>query len=444
MSTTILISGGRIIDPGQGIDEVADLLITKGKIAWIGDKGKAPSQPDLTTIDATGLIVCPGFIDLHCHLREPGFEDKETIATGTKAAARGGFTTICCMPNTNPPLDTQSSIDYVKKAAEVEGAVQVLPIGCVTKGRQGKEITEMSELAKAGAIGFSDDGEPVASSRIMSLAMDYSQASGLPIIDHCEDQELSDGGFMNDGWVSARLGLKGIPKVAEEITVARDLALAQLTNARLHIAHVSTADSVELIRQAKDKGTTVTAEVTPHHLTLTEERVMGSKLEEHNQLTYDTNAKVNPPLRNKEDIAALIKGLKDGTIDAIATDHAPHTLVDKMCEFGLAAFGISGLETALACLMSLVHSDQLDLNTLISKLTSEPARIIGTRYGELGTLKPGCRADVALFDPNKEWTVSSLDFASKGRNTPFDGCHLKGNVMITIVGGKIVYKLNSK
>ncbi|MBM4446967.1 MAG: dihydroorotase [Chloroflexi bacterium] len=440
MPHNLIISGGHIIDPSQGIDKIADLLITKGKISWIGDKGKAPSQPDLHTVDATGLIVCPGFIDLHCHLREPGFEDKETIGTGTKAAAKGGFTTVCCMPNTNPPLDNQTSIDYVKKTAEIEGTVQVLPIGCITKGRQGKELTEMNELAKVGVIGFSDDGDTVASSRIMSLAMDYSQVLGLPIIDHCEDKELSDNGFMNDGWVSARLGLKGMPKAAEEIVVARDLALAQLTGAKLHIAHVSTDGSVELIRRAKEKGVSVTAEVTPHHLTLTEERVMGSQLKENKQLAYDTNAKVNPPLRTKEDIAALIKGLNGGIIDAIATDHAPHTLVDKMCEFGLAAFGISGLETALACLMGLVHSGQLDLKTLISKLTFEPARIIGTKYGELGTLKTGCPADVTLLDPNKEWVVDSHDFASKGKNTPFDGCSFKGRIIMTIVAGKTVYR----
>jgi dihydroorotase len=440
MPTNLLISGGHILDPSQEIDKVADLLITKGKIAWLGDKGSAPSQSDLTTIDATGLIVCPGFIDLHCHLREPGFEDKETIATGTKAAAKGGFTTICCMPNTNPPLDTQASIDYVKKTAEIEGTVQVLPIGCITKGRQGKELTEMSELANAGVIGFSDDGDPVASSRIMSLAMDYSHALDLPVIDHCEDKELSDGGSMNDGWVATRLGLKGIPKAAEEIMVARDIALALLTGAKLHIAHASTNGSVELIRRAKEKGIAITAEVTPHHLTLTEERIMSSQLEKHNQLTYDTNAKVNPPLRTEEDVAALIKGLKDGTIDAIATDHAPHTSMDKMCEFELAAFGISGLETALACMMTLVHAGQLDLKTLISKLTFEPAKIIGTRYGELGTLKPGCQADVTLFNPNKEWTVDSRDFVSKGKNTPFHGCQFKGKVTATIVAGRVAYK----
>jgi dihydroorotase len=274
----------------------------------------------------------------------------------------------------------------------------------------------------------------------MSLAMDYSQSLGLPIIDHCEDKELSDGGFMNDGWVSARLGLKGIPKAAEEIMVARDILLAQMTGAKLHIAHVSTEGSVDLIRRAKEKGISVTAEVTPHHLTLTEEIVMGGQQKKNKQLIYDTNAKVNPPLRTREDITALIQGLNDGTIDAIATDHAPHTLVDKMCEFGLAAFGISGLETAFACLMSMVHSGQLDLKTLISKFTAEPAKIIGARYGELGTLKPGCRADVTLFDPNKEWLVDSREFASRGKNTPFDGYHFKGKVQMTIAAGQVVYK----
>jgi dihydroorotase len=440
MATNILISGGHILDPGQGIDKVADLLISKGKIAWIGNKGTAPGQSDSKTIDATGLVVCPGFIDLHCHLREPGFEDKETISTGTRAAARGGFTTVCCMPNTNPSLDSRASIDYVKQVAEAEGIVQVLPIGCITKARQGKEMAEMNELAEAGVIGFSDDGDSVASSRIMSLAMDYSRSLGLPIIDHCEDKGLSDGGFMNDGWVSARLGLKGIPKAAEEVIVARDIALAQMTGARIHIAHASTEGSVELIRRAKEKGIKVTAEVTPHHLTLTEERVMGSQLKKNESLAYDTNAKVNPPLRTKEDIAALIQGIKDGTIDAIATDHAPHTLEDKMCEFGLAAFGISGLETAFACLISLVHDGRLDLKTLISKLTVEPAGIIGTRYGELGTLRSGCKADVTIFDSDREWIVDSRNFASKGKNTPFNGYTFKGQVIMTVVAGQIVYK----
>lgn len=440
MATALLVSGGRIIDPSQGIDKAADLLISKGKIAWIGDKGTSPPQTDLKTVVAAGLIVSPGFVDLHCHLREPGFEDKETISTGTKAAARGGFTTVCCMPNTNPPLDNQSSIDYVKKTAENAGVVQVLPIGCITKGRQGKELTEMNELAEMGVIGFSDDGNPVTSSRVMSLGMDYSKALGLPVIDHCEDKELSDGGLMNDGWVSARLGLKGMPNASEEIVVSRDILLAQMTDAKLHIAHVSTAGAVELIRRAKDKGVAVTAEVTPHHLTLIDSRVMGIEPGKNERLAYDTNAKVNPPLRTEEDIAALIQGLKDGTIDAIATDHAPHTLADKICEFGLAAFGISGLETAFGCLMSLVNDQRISLKTLISKLTIEPGKIIGIRYGELGTLKPGCRADITIFDPKKEWTVDSRKFASKGKNTPFNGYRFKGKVLMTIAAGQLVYK----
>ena len=442
MSTSLLIKGGRLLDPSQKIDGIGDLLITEGKIACLGDEDTTSPQLDSTTIDATGFVVCPGFIDLHCHLREPGFEDKETIATGTRAAARGGFTTICCMPNTNPPLDNQSSIDYVKRTAGFKGTVRVLPIGCITKARQGKELTEMNELAEAGAIGFSDDGDPVASSRVMYLAMKYSRTLGLSIIDHCEDKELANGGFINDGWVATRIGLKGIPAAAEEIIVARDLILAKLTGARLHITHISTKGSVELVRRAKEAGITVTAEVTPHHLTLTEERVMGWQSDKNNQLTYDTNAKINPPLRTMEDTAALIQGLRDGTIDIIATDHAPHTSIDKMCEFGLAAFGISGLETAFGCLMSLVHSGELDLMTLVSKLTQEPARTIGTRYGETGTLRPGCQADITLFDPDQEWVVNSQDFASKGKNTPFDGCEFKGKIIATIVAGKIVYQEN--
>jgi len=439
----MLITGGHLFDPGQGIDKVGDLLVAEGKIAWLGDKGKTPKATQ-NVIDASGFFVCPGFIDLHCHLREPGFEDKETIATGTMAAARGGFTTVCCMPNTNPPLDTQSSIDYVRKAAEAGGMVRVLPIGCITKGRQGKELTEMFELAAAGVVGFSDDGEPLSSSRIMYLAMEYSGNLGLPIIDHCEDKELSDGGLMNDGWVSARLGIKGIPAASEEIMVARDLALASLTGARLHVCHVSTKGSVELVRRAKEHGVLVTAEVTPHHLTLSEERVMGARYEEGNQLAYDTNAKVNPPLRTKEDAPALIVGLRDGVLDAIATDHAPHTLVDKMCEFGIASFGISGLETAFACLMTLVHNGELDLQTLISRLTTGPAQILGNKAGDFGMLKPGCQADIALFDPNKEWLVDSSSFASKGKNTPYDGYRFKGKVMTTIVAGEVVYHDNKK
>jgi len=427
---SLLIYGGHIIDPSQTIDEVGNLLITEGEIAWLGKGDITPPQPDYNVLHTEGLVVCPGLIDLHCHLREPGFEEKETIATGTQAAARGGFTTICCMPNTNPPLDNQSTIHYVKLKADTEGVVRVLPIGCISKGRKGEELVEMSELASAGVVGYSDDGDPVRDSHLMRQALDYGRALDLPIIDHCEDNALTEGGVMNEGAVSTRLGLHGIPAIAEEIMVARDLVLAQVTGARLHIAHVSTEGSVDLIRRAKDRGVLVTAEVTPHHLTLSEEEVS-----DHN-----TNAKVNPPLRTKKDIQALVQGLKENVIDIIATDHAPHAEADKLGEFNKAAFGISGLETALGSVMSLVHEGQLTLSALIAKLTSEPARILGNKYGKLGTLAIGAPADVTIFDRDKEWVVDTTTFASKGKNTPLAGSLLKGKVMATIFQGKLVYK----
>ena len=427
---SLLIQGGKIIDPSQGIELTGNLLITEGKISWRGKGEETPPQPDYDVLNARGLVVCPGFIDLHCHLRQPGDEEKETIATGTKSAARGGFTTVCCMPNTNPPLDNQTAVEFIKSRSALEGVVRVLPIGCISKGRKGEELAEMGELALCGVIAFSDDGEPVPNAYLMRQALDYSRAFDLPVIDHCEDKALTEGGQINEGVISTRLGLRGIPGAAEEIMVARDLTLAELTGGRLHIAHVSTGGSVELIRRAKEKGIKVSAEVTPHHLTLTEERVIG----------YDTNAKVNPPLRTKEDIKALVRGLNDNTIDIIATDHAPHTEADKLCEFDLAPFGISGFETALGSLMSLVHGGELSLVTLIAKLTYEPARIIGNRYGGLGTLAIGAPADVTIFDPNLEWVVEPKDFASKGRNTPLAGERLKGRVMATIYQGSLVYK----
>jgi dihydroorotase len=384
--------------------------------------------------DASGLVVCPGFIDLHCHLREPGFEGKETIATGTKAASKGGFATVCCMANTEPPLDTPAVVDWVKQKASRDGLVAVLPIGCVTRGRKGDELTDMAGLAEAGVLAFSDDGDPVASSQIMRRAMENIRDLGLPIIDHCEDKALSDNGIINEGQMSAKLGIKGIPAAAEEVMVARDLTLAKRTRARLHIAHASTKGSVELIRRAKEEGISVTAEVTPHHLTLTEERIMG----ESPNKPLNTNAKVNPPLRTKEDIQALIEGLKNGVLDAIATDHAPHTLADKNCGLELAAFGISGFETAFGCLMSLVHQGEISLAQLISKLTCEPAKVIG-KNNELGTLKAGALANITILDPDREWIVDSRNFASKGKNTPYDGYKFKGKVMATISRGKLVY-----
>jgi dihydroorotase len=446
----MLIYGGRILDPSQGIDQVGDLFVDKGKLVQIGEGMPtviASKARQSLAINATGLIVCPGFIDLHCHLREPGFEGKETIATGTKAAAIGGFTAICCMANTNPPLDNRAVVDWVKQKASKDGYVHVLPAGCITKGRKGEEICQMAELAEAGVVAFSDDGDPVTDSQVMRHAMDYSRGLGLPVMDHCEDKSLSISGVMNEGRVSAKLGLRGIPAAAEEVMVARDIALAKLTGAKIHIAHVSTCGSVELIRYAKDKGISVTAEVTPHHLTLTEERIIGNteviaSEAKQSQLTYDTSAKVNPPLRTEEDINCLIRGLEHGVIDAIATDHSPHTLADKNCDIGLAAFGISGFETAFGCVMSLVHKGEISLTTLISKLTREPARVIG-RESELGNLKPGVPANITLFDPDREWIVNSQNFSSKGKNTPFDGCKFKGKVMATIVDGRIAYMDNS-
>jgi dihydroorotase len=408
---------------------VGSLLISQGKISWVGRGKESPPDTEYDIIDAEGLTVCPGFIDLHCHLRQPGFEEKETIASGTRAAARGGFTTICCMPNTEPSLDNKNTIEYVKATAAREGAIRVLPIGCVSKGRRGRELADMGELANAGVIGFSDDGDPVLTPELMRRALEYSRSANLPIIDHCEDKALTGGGQMNEGAVSAELGLDGIPGAAEENIVARDLALAETTGGWVHIAHASTAGSVELIRRAKEKGIRVTAEATPHHLTLTEERVRG----------LNTSAKVNPPLRTERDVKALIQGLKDNTIDIIATDHAPHNEADKSQPLDLAPFGISGFETALGSLVGLVQRGDISLTIIIAKLTAAPARILGQKYG-LGTLAVGATADVTIFDPNMEWVVDTKLFASKGKNTPLAGKKLRGRVMATIYGGEIVYK----
>jgi dihydroorotase len=424
----ILVCGGHIIDPSQEMDMTGDLLIDKGKISQAGTGCGRSLPEDCVVLDAEGMIVCPGFIDIHCHLRQPGYEDKETIATGTCAAANGGFTTVCCMPNTEPPIDAKATVEYVIKLAATEGAVRVLPVGCVTRGRAGIELADLGELSISGAVAFSDDGNPVADSSLMHRALEYSRDSGLPIIDHCEDLNISRDGVMNEGELADEMQLKGIPPSAEDTAVARDIELARSTGGRLHIAHVSTAGSVELIRNAKAEGIPITAEVTPHHLTLTQDIV-----EHHN-----TNAKVNPPLRTAEDVSALVAGLKEGVIDAIATDHAPYTAEDKLCDFNNAAFGISGLETALGSLMDLVHRGEIELTTLVSKLTYEPALFL--RRPDLGTLKPGVQADVVVFDPKAEWIVNPDEFVSKGRNTPLTGKVLTGRVMLTLFRGTIVYR----
>lgn len=436
----ILIRGGRVVDPSQNLDGIADLLITDGKIAVV-QKNLAVSD-EVQTLDASGKVVAPGFVDLHCHLREPGEEHKETISSGTQAALRGGFTTICCMPNTKPAIDSRSVVEHVLEMASATKGARVFPIGAVTRGRQGKELTDMGELSAAGVVGFSDDGNPVASSLLMRHALEYSSMFGRPIISHCEDPELAQGGVMNEGAVSTVLGLKGVPAAAEEIMVARDLALARLTGGYLHLAHVSTAGSVELIRRAKDQGIKVTAEVTPHHLLLTEDLIAGtpaalpwSGLQDFNSPgLYDTNTKVNPPLRTEADLAALRSGLRDGVIDAIATDHAPHLLTDKECEYGYAAFGISGLETALGMVLALVHRKKLDLPTLVERMSCAPARIAGLAAG---TLRAGSTADVTILDPLREWVVDPSQFASLGKNTPLAGYILKGKVTMTIVGGEV-------
>ena len=429
----LLLYGGRIIDPDQGIDEVGNLLVNEGSVSWRGSVGMPPPISDYDVLPVAGLIVCPGFIDLHCHLRQPGFEEKETITTGSRAAARGGFTTICCMPNTNPPLDNPATVGYVTETAAREAVVRVLPVGCVSKGREGEALAPLVEMASAGVVGFSDDGAPVSNPLIMHQALDHSRGLDLPVIDHCQDMSLTQDGQVNEGIVSARLGLKGMPAAAEEVMVTRDLALARQTGGWLHIAHITTEGSVSLVRRAREQGIRVTTEVTPHHLTLTEEAVDG----------YNTSAKVNPPLRTGRDIQALINGLKDNVIDVIATDHAPHTEAEKQCDFTRAEFGISGFETALGSLMSLVHDGQLTLATLITKLTIAPARIIGDKYGKLGTLAVGAIADITVFDHDQDWVVDISAFASKGKNTPLDGVTLKGRVMATIAQGGLVYKDDS-
>ena len=434
----ILVRGGRIVDPSQGVDRVADLLIEGGAISGIGE---GITHEGAQTVDAAGLVVSPGFIDLHCHLREPGFEYKETIASGTMAAARGGFTTVCAMPNTDPVMDTRATVEFVLNKARDEGAVRVLPIGAVTKGSRGAELAEMAELADTGVVGFSDDGHPVADANVMRQALSYSSSFGLPIINHCEVPELSAGGVMNEGWTANRLGLRGIPNASEEAMVARDIALAETTGGRLHIAHASTAGTVELVRGAKARGISVTCEVTPHHLTLTDEAILGhagchGAFAPLSETAYDTNAKVAPPLRSRGDREAMVEGLRDGTVDFVATDHAPHGRTDKLCTFDEAANGISVLETALGSLMSLVHGGALTLPQLIESLTAAPARFLGMN---LGTLKAGSPADVTIFDPSAEWLVDPGEFASKGKNTPLAGTKLRGRVVATIAAGGVVY-----
>jgi len=439
VSERLLISGGRVVDPASGRDEVADVLVEDGRVARVGRELVANGA---RVIDAGGLVVAPGFVDLHTHLREPGLEYKEDIASGTRAAARGGFTTVCAMPNTEPAMDTRSVVEFVLRAAGERAAVRVLPVGAVTRGRQGAELAELADLAEAGCVAFSDDGAPVADATVMRRALEYAGGLGLAVIDHCEEPSLARDGVMHEGWVSTRLGLRGQPAAAEEAMVARDIALAQATGAHVHIAHISTRGAVEAVRAAKARGVRVTAEVTPHHLTLTHEAVAFGAGGRAAELAYETNAKVNPPLRSADDVAACVEGLADGTIDCIATDHAPHAVIEKLCEFDDAAFGISGLETAFALSMRLVHDGRLTLAALVERMTVAPARVLGLGRSVpgIGTLAEGAPADVVVLDPEATWVVDPQRFASKGRNTPLAGSELRGRVIATIAGGRVVFE----
>jgi len=431
---SLLIKGGRVIDPASKIDGVGDVLIEEGKIKAVSGKQKAmptgrqAASSNAQIIDAKGCLVLPGLIDMHAHLRDPGRPDKETIASGSRAAALGGFTTVCCMANTSPPIDNPAVVEYIIAKAKNEAVVNILPVAAITKGLRGEELAEMGRCAAEGAIAFSDDGKPIMNANIMRHALEYARQFGRVVISHCEDTALSQDGSMNEGKVSTQVGLPGIPSLAEEIMVARDIMLAR-EYGKVHIAHVSSAGSVELIRQAKKDGVPISCETCPHYFALTEEAVRD----------YDTNAKVNPPLRSDSDVAAVIKGLKDGTIDVIATDHAPHNIEEKNVEFNSAANGMVGLETAIALVLTkLVGTKALALNQAIEKLTSAPAKILG--LSGKGTLKPGADADVTIVDPKTVWMVDASKFASRSRNTPFNGWKLNGKVLYTIVGGRVVVR----
>ncbi len=422
----VLLSGGTLLDPSQNLNEVGDLLLADGEIAAIGGSIEGPDEADV--IDCDGLIVSPGFIDVHCHLREPGREDVETIATGARAAAAGGFTAVCAMPNTDPVTDNQAAVGFIVRQAQRAAAARVYPIGAISVGQQGNVLAEFGEMVGAGAVAVSDDGKPVASAQLMRTALEYARTFQIPVIDHCEEPTLSAGGAMNEGIVSAQLGLKGIPAEAEEIMVIRDILLARLSGGHVHLAHVSTKGSVELIRWGKERGINVTAEACPHHLSLTEESVRG----------YDTNAKMNPPLRTAKDVEALREAVKDGTIDLIATDHAPHHYDEKEREFADAPNGIVGLETALAvAVTNLVEEGYLTFSDLVDRMACTPARLFKLPGG---SLRRGAAADVTVFDAKARWKVDASRFLSKGRNSPYNGMTLVGRPACTIVAGSVVYR----
>jgi dihydroorotase len=422
--TTLCIRNGRFIDPSQGLDQVTDVWVRDDRVVGTGPR------PDLRadrTIEATDKIVCPGLIDMHVHLREPGREEDETIATGTAAALAGGVTSVACMPNTEPAIDSQADAEFVCLQAKRAGNANVFPIGAITKGRKGEELAEIGGLVAGGAVAFTDDGSPVVSAEIMRRAMEYCRMFDRAVLSHSEDLDLTRGGVMNEGFESMRLGLRGMPAAAEEVMVYREIALAELTGARVHILHVSTAGSVELIRRGKERGVRVTGEATPHHFTLTDKCLR----------TFDSNFKMAPPLRTDEDVKAILAGLCDGTLDVIATDHAPHAAEKKMRELDQAPNGIIGLETMLpVCIGALVTPGLLTWSQLIEKLTVQPARVLGI---DRGTLKPDAIADVTVFDPSAEWTVDPHRFKSKSRNCPYAGWKVRGRAETVIVGGVVKF-----
>ncbi len=425
--SAIVVKGGRVVDPAHDIDGPADVRIENGRIVAVGKR--IPTR-GATVLEARGRVVCPGFIDLHTHLREPGREDKETIATGTRAAAAGGFTAVCAMPNTEPVNDTAGITRAILERARTDGAVRVYPIGAITRGSKGEELAEYGDLREAGCVAVSDDGRPVASARVMRRALEYAQAFGLTVIDHCEEPSLTEKAPMNEGPVATLLGLRGWPGAAEAVMVERDVLLAELTGGKVHIAHISTAASVDAVRRGKRRGVRVTAEATPHHLLLTDQVVRDTE--------YDTATKMNPPLRAEADRLAVIEGLRDGTIDCIATDHAPHTVDDKKVEFDQAAFGIVGLETAVAlCLDRLVRTGIVSVPRLVELLSTHPARVLGLPGGSLALGAPG---DLTILDLDRERTVDPARFQSKGRNTPYGGWTLRGWPVATIVGGTVAWQ----
>jgi dihydroorotase len=430
MSRPLVLEGGRIIDPSQRLDTVGDVIVIDGKIAHTGPRSGVPDDAEI--IDCSGAIVSPGFIDVHCHLREPGREDVETIATGARAAAAGGFTAVCAMPNTDPVTDNQAAIGFVVRQGQKANAARVYPIGAISVRQEGHALAEVGEMVGAGAVAISDDGKPVASAQLMRTALEYARTFTIPVIDHCEEPTLAVGGAMNEGIVSARLGLRGVPSEAEEIMVIRDILLSRRTGGHIHVAHASTKGSVELIRWGKDRGIAVTAEVCPHHLSLTESAVDG----------YNTNAKMNPPLRTAADVAAMAQALRDGTIDVVVTDHAPHHYDEKEREFADAPNGIVGFETALAVVVTtLVGPGVLDFATLVDRMSVAPARIF---HLDGGSLARGRVADITVFDPTREWVVDPAQFLSKGRNTPYAGRKLRGRAICTVVGGRIVYHIGAQ